>query len=328
MWVEGFERCELCAWSCGVNRLKEPGVCRVNVPEVATLNISYATRSVTVTMLGCCFRCIYCNAYRISQYPDVGWFYKGFLSPEDLASEVVKLYESEKSRRLNVNSLSFTGGEPTIHWPYIEEVINLVRERMGYVKVGIATNGFSKRFRDVLSKVDWVNFEVKAFDDEVHRAITGASVATVLSNLRVLVKEFPEKVRVVRTVVIPKINETQVLKIAELLASINPETPYRLIGYRPNFITYYHPGPSKKLMEDLVKRARRAGLKNVSFSGWYPYRCKVRAEEVSEYKSEEARVAARYARAAGCTHHPRDCGSCKLRQRCPAMIMEPWYVKA
>ncbi|MCX8176411.1 MAG: radical SAM protein [Candidatus Bathyarchaeota archaeon] len=327
MWIDDFKKCELCAWSCRVNRLRKSGACRVNLPEVAYLNMSYATRSITVTMLGCCFRCIYCNAYRLSQYPDVGWFYKGFLNPESLTSEVMKLYGSEKSRMLNIGSLSFTGGEPTIHWPYIREVISLAKEKLDNIKVGIATNGFSKRFRDILNKVDWINFEVKAFDDEVHRAITGAPVEVVLGNLKILVKDFSEKIRVVRTVVIPKINETQVLKIAEFLASINPEVPYRLIAYRPNFITYYHPGPSKKLMKNLVKEAKKAGMKNVSFSGWYPYKCRIKAEKVFAYKSEEARIAAKYAMAAGCMHHPRDCGNCKLMQKCPAMVMEPWYIK-
>jgi pyruvate formate lyase activating enzyme len=329
MWINEFKNCKLCYWECGVNRVNgEIGICRIGLPEIATIDISIATNSITVTFLGCCFRCIYCNAYRISQYPSVGWFYRGYIEPEKLADELINFMKLK-----NINAISFTGGEPTINMPYIEEVVNIVREKIGNVKVGFATNGFSsintmKRMIDLSS---FISFEVKAFDDEIHRAITGAPIKPVLRNIEYLIRNGRDKIRVIRTVVIPGINDNEIEKIAEFIASIDESIPYRIIGYRPNFILYYHPGPSRKLMEELTEKAKKKGLKNVDWSAYYPIEIHEKILEISRKidwcEKEEAKIAYAYLSLAGCIKKIRDCGSCELKNSCPAMLWRPWALQ-
>ena len=105
---------------------------------------------------------------------------------------------------------------------------------------------------------------------------------------------------------IPGINDHEIPEIASFIASIDPEIPYRLIGFRPNFMLYYHRGPGRELMERLVEDCRAEGLERVDYSGYYP---------TSELKLEDR------LRAAGCSI-PRDCGSCS--GVCRAIIREPW----
>ncbi len=273
--------------------------------------LSRRLASYSVTMLGCSFRCIYCNAYRVSQYPDAQWFYREYVEPERLAAEAI-------SRMMpDTDKISFTGGEPTIHLPYIEEVVRIIRKKDPDIGVGIATNGFctQKTLKRVIDIATSISYEIKAYDNDVHQLLTGAPSTPVLRNASVLATDARESIRVFRTVVIPGITEHQIARIAAFIAEIDSSIPYRLIGFRPNFILYYHPGPSKDLMNDLTEQCRDAGLTDVAWSGYYP----------TEIPSgSEAEVAAQYLRRAGCNRHPRSCGDCELRDRCPACLLEPW----
>lgn len=312
-YLSELKRCNLCEWRCGANRLEgERGVCRAGMPHIAYTMLSETLRSYSITMLGCCFRCIYCNAYRISQYPDACWIYRDYVEPDALAAEA-------RSRMMpDTDKISFTGGEPAIHIPYIEEVVQAMQKTDPDIGVGIATNGFctSKTLERVIKIATSISFEIKAYDNEVHQMLTGAPSEPVLRNARVLAGKARESIRVFRTVVIPGITGHQIIKIASFIAEIDPSIPYRLIGFRPNFVLYYHPGPDRDLMNDLVEQCKNIGLTDVAWSGYYP-------TEITASGSE-AELAAQYLRRAGCHQYPRLCGKCELRDRCPACLLEPW----
>ncbi len=332
--MEEFKNCKLCSWECGVNRLEgETGVCGVGVPEVAYCNLAQVLRSYSVTMLGCNFKCIYCNAYRISQYPSTGWFYRGYVEAPALASEAIQRIKSKMGREMGVNKLSFTGGEPTIHFPYIKKVVELVRAEMPGIGVGFATNGFMsvKTLQQVIEICSYVTFEIKAFNDDTHRAVTGAPVEPVLRNAEYLIKNGRSKIRAFRTIVIPGINDDEIEDIAEFIASIDPTVPLRIIPFRPNYILYYHPGPTRERMEEIGRAvSARSGLENVWWGGYYPVESARRAVETAQslegMQHRGAKLALAYSRLAGCISTTRNCGECPLRANCPAGLKEPWLL--
>jgi pyruvate formate lyase activating enzyme len=184
-YLNDLENCQLCPWECGVNRLAgERGVCRVGLPEVAYTGLTQVLKTFSVTLLGCSFRCIYCNAYRLSQYPDSGWMYRGYVQPDTLVHEALNSFKTSFAQKIGVKKLSFTGGEPSIHTPYLEEVTALIKEQIPELEVGLATNGFCtpptmERLVEISS---YINFEIKAFDPELHYAVTGAPVNPILEN--------------------------------------------------------------------------------------------------------------------------------------------------
>ncbi|MEA1869287.1 MAG: hypothetical protein U9N09_03940 [Euryarchaeota archaeon] len=55
-----------------------------------------------------------------------------------------------------------------------------------------------------------ISFEIKAYDGDVHRMLTGAPSTPVLMNAEVLATRARECIRAFRTVVIPGITERQV----------------------------------------------------------------------------------------------------------------------
>lgn len=322
-YLKDLKRCQLCSWNCKVNRLEgEGGVCRVGIPEIAYTGLTPVLKSYSVTLLGCSFKCIYCNAYRISQYPDSGWIYRGYVEPADLVQEALKSFETSFARNIGVEKLSFTGGEPSIHTPYLEEVVSKMKEKIPELEIGLATNGFStpKTMKRLAKISSYINFEIKAFDDEMHQAITGAPVWPVLKNAEWLARKYPEKIRVFRTVVIPGINDSQVPKIAQFIRDISPNLPYRLVGFRPHFMLYYQPAPSKSFMQELVESCKELGLKKVDYSGYYPSG----NTQIVHGNKEGIKMTYNYLSNVGCYRRPRNCGLCPEKNHCPAVVLEPW----
>ncbi len=326
-----LESCRLCEWRCGVDRLRgERGVCRTGRAEVAATMCSGSLEAYIVTLLGCCYRCLHCNAYRISQYPDPGWRYAGYVPPAALAADALERIAAFPGPR--IRTIGFTGGDPIVHLPYIEEVAAEVRRRAPGLGIGISTGGFAapETMERIVDLCRTITLEIKAWSDPVHRALTGAPVRPVLRNAEYLVHEGRDRIRVFRTVVIPGMTDGEVGSIAEFIASLDPSVPYRLIGFRPNNVLYYHPGPSRDEMERLCRVCRNKGLEDVAWSGYCPEAVpdEVAAEAArltAAYGGNSAAaLTAAYAAVCGCPTHPRNCGACPLRDNCPATLREPW----
>ncbi|MGP8022572.1 MAG: radical SAM protein [Methanobacterium sp.] len=322
-YLKELKNCHLCSWNCRVNRLEgEKGVCQVGMPEIAYTNLTQVLKSYSVTMLGCSFFCIYCNAYRISQYPNSGWRYRGYVEPLVLAYEALEMLKTSFAQDISIDKLSFTGGEPSIHTPYLEEVIKIMNHLIPEIDIGLATNGFSTRkTMNRLTKLSsHLNFEIKAFDTEIHQAITGAPSEPALENAEWLIRKHPDKIRVFRTVVIPGINDKEILKIARFIQDIDPSIHYRLVGFRPHFMLYYHPAPSKDFMVKLVKCCQKIGLENVDYSGYHPDGSLIGDQLINN----RLKTTYKYLNQAGCYFEPRNCGLCPENGHCPAVILEPW----
>lgn len=321
-YLKELKNCHLCPWNCRINRLEgEKGVCRVGIPEVAYTNLTQVLKSYSFTLLGCSFFCTYCNAYRISQYPDSGWRYRGYVEPDILVEEAINTLETSFAQEMGVDKLSFTGGEPSIHTPYLEEVMACMSRRIPHLEMGLATNGFStKKTMKRLSKISsYLNFEIKAFHNELHQALTGAPGEPVLENAEWLASKHPEKIRVFRTVVIPGINHKETQEIARFIRDIDPSIHYRLVGFRPHFMLYYHPAPNRAFMQKLVKNCQELGLKKVDYSGYYPG-----GSLMIDQIDNGLITAYNYLKQAGCYRKPRNCRDCPENNHCPAIILEPW----
>ena len=322
-FADDLARCELCEHKCGANRLKgETGVCRVTLPAVASATLHPAPpESYTVFMAGCNFKCLNCQNWTISQYPDNGYSLRGYEDPEELAAECVNSLTSPAARLMGADRIFFSGGEPTVYLPYIERVVEEARKIEADTKVNFDTNGYmtEKSLERVLSFANSITYDLKAYDDEVYLALTGASSKPVLRNAEHIGRHAKNKLWEYRILVIPEINEDEIKPLTDFIAGIDPSLPVCFLAFRPKFVLENHPGASRGLMERCVGIAGASGLEHAYWSGHagIPGRVVDLERKIGDkYSSKAARLAGSYAFVTGCKTHPRNCRTCSSNQVC------------
>lgn len=321
---DDLRECTLCEHRCGVDRMAgDLGVCRMSGPLVTSRTLHPAPpESYTIFVAGCNFKCLGCQNWTISQFPDNRMPVDGYVDPQALALESIRMLESTAGILMRADRLFFSGGEPTIHLPFIEKVVEEAKRIRPTVKVNFDTNGFmtEESLRRVLSFTTSLTFDIKAYYDDTMRAITGAPVGPVLRNAEIVAKTASEKLWEYRIVVIPEINEEDIEPLCRFLASISKELPVAFLAFRPNFVLDEHPGASRELMQRCVEQAKAAGLRKVTYAGMTNIPGKTvgsAIEAEGTYERLGARLAASYAHSKGCHTHPRDCAHCLNMSKCP-----------
>jgi len=322
-FLSDLEECELCEHRCRANRLAgETGICRVTIPTVASATLHPAPpESYTVFMAGCNYKCLNCQNWTISQYPDNGVTQRGYKDPKKLAEECVRELNSPSARIMGADRIFFSGGEATIHLPYIEKVVEEARRIEPDTKINFDTNGYmtERSLERVLGFTTSITYDLKAYSDEVHLALTGASSEPVLRNAEYIGRHAKDKIWEYRILVIPKINEGEIGPLTALLARVDPSLPVCFLAFRPNFALEDHRGAARSLMDNCVDIARKSGLQTAYWAGHTDIPgtvADVESEIKGKYVSEGAQLAGSYALHAGCQTHPRGCSTCISNQAC------------
>ncbi|UCH98112.1 MAG: radical SAM protein [Candidatus Aminicenantes bacterium] len=311
--MKELENCQLCEHRCQVNRLKgETGVCRMTTPVIASAQLHPAPpESYTVFLAGCNYKCLNCQNWSISQYPDNNMTLRGYLEPGKLAKECINQLYSPFGKLMGADRIFFSGGEATIHLPYIEKVVEEARKIKPEVKVNFDTNGYmtEESLKRVLRFTTSITYDLKAYHDEVHLALTGASAKPVLRNAEYIGKYAKDKLWEYRILVIPGINEEEIKPLTDFVAGIDPALPVCFLAFRPNFVLEHHPGADEGLMNRCVDIAEASGLQAAHWAGQTGIAGKISTPSDS--------TAGSYARQAGCLTLPRNCSTCPSNQRCP-----------
>ena len=323
-YLSELKECNLCQWRCGVDRLKgEFGVCETGIPVVASKTLHPAPpESFTIFMGGCNFRCLNCQNWDIAHRKRTDK--SNFIEPADLAAEGIKRINSYSGKMIGADRLFFSGGSPTPSLPYIERVVEEAR-KIEDIKVNFDTNGFMTKssLKRVLEFTTSITFDIKAYHDDVHRAITGAPVKPVLRNAEYLVENAVDKLWEFRYLLIPGVNQEDVFHLSRFLSDIDEEVPLNFLAFRPNFVMENYRGVDRGELEKSVKIAKDAGLKNVSWSGLPGIRGNSTVLDQARYTQPGAKIAGGIAEDKGCITHPRDCNSCTALKDCKIKRYEP-----
>ena len=322
-YLHPLKHCTLCEHRCGVDRLAgQTGVCRMTLPAVASATLHPAPpQSYTVFMAGCNYKCLNCQNWSIAQLPDNGCQPGRFVPARELARECVARLESPAAKLMGADRIFFSGGEPTIHLPYVEKVVAEARKLSPDLKVNFDTNGYltHQSLLKVLEFATSITFDIKAFNDEVHLALTGASSAPVLRNAAYVGKHAKEKLWEYRILVIPEINAEEIEPLCRFIADIDVQLPVCFLAFRPNYVLERRAGATTELMDRCVDIAAINGLKRAYWAGQTGIpgsRSAPRNQEISVYQLAGARAAGAHAYAAGCRTHPRNCAECAFHQSC------------
>jgi len=134
-----------------------------------------------------------------------------------------------------IRGITVSGGECTLYPEFLTELFTLAQAHG--LSTLIDSNGTLdfEHYPDLLAVTDGVMLDIKAFDCEEHKRVTGWSNQVVLKNARFLASK--AKLFEVRTVVSPGLFDTEktIVQIGDMLRPYLPIRPirYKLISYRP-----------------------------------------------------------------------------------------------
>lgn len=159
------------------------------------------------------------------------------ISGEKISVEAL-LREMERDKdfyAVSGGGVTFSGGEPLLQVIFLEEILKRCRERQISTAVETAGNVPWEHIEKLLPYLDLILYDIKALDDEKHKAFTGTSNRRILENARKLMELsrrniFRGKI-CFRMPVIPGYNDSEYSKAAEFV-SPNPLEllPYHSIG--------------------------------------------------------------------------------------------------
>jgi len=323
-FLQELSCCDLCEHHCQVNRLEgETGLCRLTYPVIASTMLHPAPpESYTVFFAGCNYKCLNCQNWSIAHYPDSGDQVWDYQHPQDVALDCLRSLNSVPALLMGADRIFFSGGEATIHLPYIEEIVRCVRDRAPATKVNFDTNGYltTQSLERVLKFATSITYDIKAYHDDVHQALTGVSVHPVLRNATYIAQHAKHQLWEFRILVIPEINAADIRHLVEFIAELDSALPVCFLAFRPNFVLEGHQGADRYLLDSCLALAEAAGLTNVHGAGTTGLPGKVEqpiSQQASHYTRPGASIAAAAAYRAGCHTAPRACALCEQAQQCP-----------
>lgn len=194
------------------------------------------------------------------------------MTTEALLVEILR----DKPYYKDVGGVTFTGGEVFMQAGFLLEMMKLCKGEG--IHVAVETN-FSRPW-DVMAEampfIDLIMLDVKLMDEAAHRRWTGISNAGILENIRRLDKL--SKPYLVRTPVIPGVNDGEVEAIAQWLSALDNCLYYELLPYNPlaegKFQRLSKPyvldglaPPSKEAMRVLERMAAAKGIQTRCMEG-------------------------------------------------------------
>jgi pyruvate formate lyase activating enzyme len=113
-----------------------------------------------------------------------------------------------------------------------------------------------------------IKMDLKAWSPEIHQALCGCDNRQVLENFAFLAKHASLRpdppLLIASTLLVPGyVGEAEVGQIASFIASCNPDIPYALLAFAPQFCMEDFPTTSSEQVETCLQAAKRAGLHRV-----------------------------------------------------------------
>jgi pyruvate formate lyase activating enzyme len=129
--------------------------------------------------------------------------------------------------------LTVSGGEPLSQGAFVLALLQAARERG--IDTAIETSGLCNwnTLREVAPLANRIFFDIKCLDSQKHERVTGVSNEKILDNFKRLRAALPELDVVVRTPVIPGVNDSEgeIQAIATFVRKAGPGCRYELLPY-------------------------------------------------------------------------------------------------
>lgn len=220
---------------------------------------AFGMHNLAVFYSSCTFNCMYCQNWH-------------FREADPRQAELLSADELAGQANARTFCVCFFGGDPASQMPHALATARRLAERG--VVVCWETSGaqhprlMEQAVRLSLQTGGTVKFDLKAYHEEMHFALTGASNRRTLENFARAAQHCgarPDPPLVVAsTLLVPGyVTPDEVAAIARFIAQVNPHIPYALLAFAPQFYAADLPFTSVRHAEEALQRAQAAGLTNV-----------------------------------------------------------------
>ncbi len=215
--------------------------------------------NLAVFYKACSMNCLFCQNWHFRQ-----------INPEK--EKPVTAEELASYADSSTFCVCFFGGDPSPQMPHALRTSEYLAEKG--IRICWETNGMmARKYLDQavnlsLKTGGCIKFDLKAFDEHLHKALTGISNRPVLENFTRAAGRFSERpgnpLVVASTLLVPGYIETdEVYQIARFIAGINPDIPYSPLAFAPQFYMSDMTFTSARQAKEAEKAAYEAGLMNV-----------------------------------------------------------------
>lgn len=207
----------------------------------------------------CTLNCLYCQ----------NWHFRK-TSPEGARTTSAAALAAVANER--THCVCFFGGDPASQMLHALATGHLLAARG--IAVCWETNGTARpalvdeAVELALKSGGCIKFDLKAWNESLHRALTGHSNKRTLENFARAAKRPVERpsppLVVASTLLVPGyVGAEEVGAIARFIAGINPDVPYALLAFQPHFEMSDLPRVPAAWAREAEAAARSAGLRNV-----------------------------------------------------------------
>jgi len=244
-------------WACA-------GCAFTGFPDYSyTDGAEYGYNNLAVFFGACSLDCLFCQNWHFREMAET-------LNPIRTVDEFLSSIDPRTA------CICFFGGDPSVQIEFALKSAKkaLESKKNKILRICWETNGtmnklFLKKAVDLsLYSGGCIKFDLKAYDNNLYFALTGSSNKNTLNNFKTassFIKQRKDPPLVIAsTLLVPGyIDEVEIKKISNLIYQCNPDIPYKLLGFHPQFYMHDLPPTSKKLAYSCLETAKDVGLENV-----------------------------------------------------------------
>ncbi len=266
--------CSLCPRLCIIHEGKA-GFCNVRVNKEGTLySLSYGRPAGVATdpiekkplyhffpgssifsigTIGCNLNCKFCQNWHLSRGKPES-VESVFITPEEIVNLTVKS---------NTSLIAFTYNEPIVFGEYVIDIISAAKEKG--IKTVVVSAGYveDEARKEIFSRIDAANIDLKSFNEDFYKKMTGASLASILETLKWIKTESDTWLEITN-LIIPGENdsEEEIRKMASWIsANLGENVPLHFSAFFPNYKLTEKPRTEDEILIKAKKIAESEGIR-------------------------------------------------------------------
>jgi pyruvate formate lyase activating enzyme len=249
-----------------------PGCTGAGYPKYAYKPLAEEGYSNLAVFYGSCsYDCLFCQNWH---YRKLAAQLQPIMSAQELAAKV----------DTQVSCICYFGGDPSPQMPHAlktsqlaieraesqKRILRICWETSGYMKPELANQAAELSLKSGGN----MKFDLKTWNENLSKALCGVSNKPTLDCFKAIGEKYYSKrvelpVLTASTLLIPGyVNKEEVENIAKFIAEINPQIPYTLLAFYPQYMMNDLPTTSRKQAGECFETAKRY-LTNVRIGNVY-----------------------------------------------------------